>query len=173
MSAQSDFKAERLLELSEEVTRIAASLARLSRGITAPIQQPPGASAPNEVDVAKETLSWLIQARRERARYLPPEMFSEPAWDMLLELLAAELAHRRVTVSSLCEAPGVPTMTAARWLRYLEQKGLAVRQADGEDEREDLVALSRDASKALCDYLRDVVEAPAADRAAPRRALKR
>jgi len=47
-----------------------------------------------------------------RARYFRDELFADPAWDMLLDLLQAEIAQLRVPVSSLCIAASVPATTA-------------------------------------------------------------
>lgn len=50
----------------------------------------------------------LLRARRLRADFLPGDLFADPAWDMLLDLLAAHLDQERVSVSSLCIAAAVP-----------------------------------------------------------------
>src|SRR3546814_10077844 len=43
----------------------------------------------------------LIRARRTRDQFFRNELFADPAWDMLLDLMAARLEHKRVSVSSL------------------------------------------------------------------------
>jgi len=167
MGRHSEIETERLLQLSQEITRVAASLAELSMGLAAPLEQ--GPDPLNEPEVATETISWLIKARRERTRFLPAEMFSEPAWDMLLELLAAELGRRRVSVSSLCTAAGIPARTGKRWLQYLEKHGLVVRQTAAHEADNEFVELSLSASNALRRYFRGVVQAAPTDRVAPQR----
>src|SRR4030095_6203042 len=81
--------AARLRQLSDEVSRIAATLARLSVGPDAPAERhpPPTGNAPN---VCLEAVRQVIRARRVRARYFDQELFADPAWDMLLDLLQAE-----------------------------------------------------------------------------------
>jgi hypothetical protein len=104
----SDQNATRLRQLSEEVSRIATTLARLSTGpgaIARAAETPPVADAPS---VSADTVRAVIRARRLRARYFSEELFADPAWDMLLDLLQAEIAHLRVPVSSLCIAAAVP-----------------------------------------------------------------
>lgn len=151
-------QAERLRRLSEEVTRIAGSLAQLSMGLTAPVQHNYPATNSNDPEVSTHAVSWLIRARRDRARYLSPNLFAEPAWDMLLDLLHAELAYRRVSVSSVCLAGGLAATTGLRWLKTLEREGLVVRRVDPHDARRTFVELSPDTSKALRSYFVDVVE---------------
>jgi DNA-binding MarR family transcriptional regulator len=154
---------ERLLELSEEVMRIAGLLAKLASGL-GPVRQEYPCANSNEPDVALEVpverVSWLIAARRKRARYLSPELFAEPAWDILLDLLRAELAGQRISVSSACLAGGVPASTGLRWLKALEQQGLLLRQFDPRDARRIFVALSPNASAALRRYFVEVVGTP-------------
>jgi hypothetical protein len=110
-----DKGAARLRQLSDEVSRIAATLARLSTG---PVAAPPTEAAPagDLPPLSAETVRAVIQARRLRSRYFSEELFADPAWDMLLDLLQAEIAHLRVPVSSLCIAAAVPATTALRWL---------------------------------------------------------
>ena len=150
-------KAELLRQLSKEVSRIAGSLAQLSIGTAAPLPQDYPFTNENELDVPLERVSWLIRARRTRARYLAPELFAEPAWDILLYLLRAELAHERISVSNACTAAAVPQSTGLRWLKTLEQHGLVLRRCDTHDARRTFVVLSPDTSKALRRYFLDVV----------------
>jgi hypothetical protein len=155
----SDQNAARLRQLSEEVSRIATTLARLSTGPqTAPrrVEAMPAADAP---EISAETVRAVIRARRLRARYFPEELFADPAWDMLLDLLQAEIAHLRVPVSSLCIAAAVPATTALRWLKTLVQEGLFVRRADPHDGRRVFVELAPDTSSALRRYFAEVGQA--------------
>ncbi|MFP5432338.1 MAG: MarR family transcriptional regulator, partial [Alphaproteobacteria bacterium] len=91
----------------------------------------------------------LLRARRIRADFLPGDLFADPAWDMLLDLLAARLEQERVSVSSLCIAAAVPPTTALRWIRTLTAKGLVERQADPQDGRRIFIALAQDAADAM------------------------
>jgi hypothetical protein len=156
-------KAELLLQLSKEVSRIAGSLAQLSMGAGVPLRQDCPFSNENELDVPLERVNWLIQARRTRARYLTSELFADPAWDIVLDLLRAELAHERISVSSACIAAAVPPSTGLRWLKTLEQHGLVLRQCDVLDARRTFVVLSRDTSMALRRYFLEVVGPPPSD----------
>ena len=87
--------AERLRQLSDEVGRIAATLARLSTvpaSSKAELRKPVEEDVP---DVSVETVRSVIRARRLRSRFFPEELFADPAWDMLLDLLQAEIAQLR------------------------------------------------------------------------------
>jgi hypothetical protein len=148
--------AERLRQLSDEVSRIAATLARLSTVPPAPdreLRKPVEGDAP---DVSVETVRSVIRARRLRGRFFPEDMFADPAWDMLLDLLQAEIAQLRVPVSSLCIAAAVPATTALRWLKGMTDNGIFVRRADPHDGRRVFVELSSDASMAMRRYFAEV-----------------
>ena len=151
--------AGRLLELSEEVSRIAGSLTRLSIGLRASLQRVCPSSKPNEPHVLLKRIRWLIDARRKRASYVAPDLMGEPAWDILLDLLRAELSYERPTVSSTCSAAGVPESTGLRWLNALEQRGLVLRQGDRRHANGTFLVLSPGASDALRRYLIEVVAA--------------
>ena len=152
----SDQSAARLRQLSDEVSRIAATLARLSSGPPAPQPVIESRPQPDEPEVSAEVVRSVIRARRLRARYFAEELFADPAWDMLLDLLQAEIAHLRVPVSSLCIAAAVPATTALRWLKTMVSKGLFVRRADPHDGRRVFVELSPEASAALRRYFAEV-----------------
>jgi len=148
----SDRSAERLRQLSDEVSRIASTLARLSTGPAAVARPPQTAPVADIPQVSAEIVRSVIRARRLRARYFPEELFADPAWDMLLDLLQAEIAQLRVPVSSLCIAAAVPATTALRWLKTMVQQGLFVRRADPHDGRRVFVELAPQTSHALRRY---------------------
>lgn len=150
-------KAGRLLELSDEVSRIAGSLTQLSIGLRASLQQGYPYSNSNEPHVLLKWVNWLISARRKRASYIAPELFGEPAWEILLELLRAELAYERISVSNACSIAGTSQSTGCRWLNALEHHGLILRQGDERDAGGTFVALSPDTSNALRRYFVEVV----------------
>ena len=92
-------------------------------------------------------------ARRMRAQFFADELFADPAWDMLLDLYAAQLEDRRVSVSSLCIAAAVPPTTALRWIGTLHDAGLFERRADPSDRRRVYVALSTKGLRAMREYV--------------------
>lgn len=146
----------RLRQLSDEVSRIAATLARLSVGpATAAVEKPEQATG-DVPGVSLDTVRQVIRARRLRARFFDEELFADPAWDMLLDLLQAEIAQHRVPVSSLCIAAAVPATTALRWIKTMTDVGLFKRRADPHDGRRIFVELSAGASQAMRRYFGEV-----------------
>jgi hypothetical protein len=154
-----DRNAERLRQLRDEVGRIAATLARLSTGpstVSLPVEAAPATDLP---PLSAETIRAVIRARRLRTRHFPEELFADPAWDMLLDLLEAEISQLRVPVSSLCIAAAVPATTALRWLKTLVQQGIFIRRADPHDGRRVFVELAPAASDAMRRYFAEVGKA--------------
>lgn len=153
-----DDETKRLLKLTEEVTRIAGALANLSMNLAPPSADGP-ATKNDAPGVSARSVEFVIRARQERARYVPDDLFAEPAWDMMLDLLRAEIAEQQVSISDLCLASRVPTTTALRWIATLERRGLLVRERDRRDGRRVFMKLESDLSAALRRYFAEIVEA--------------
>jgi hypothetical protein len=145
----------RLQQLSEEVGRIASVLAALSEDDAAAAAVA-AATAPEAEGEKIEAgfIRSIIRARRLRDHFYRSEMFADPAWDMILDLMAARVEKQRVAVSSLCIAAAVPPTTALRWIKTLCDQGVFVRIADPEDGRRVFIELSDDAARATEAYLK-------------------
>ncbi len=89
-------------------------------------------------------------------RFFDQDLFADPAWDMLLDLTAARAEHLRVSVTSLCIASGVPTTTALRWIKLLEQAGLVKRIEDDTDRRRAFVTLTERGADAMARFFDEV-----------------
>jgi hypothetical protein len=151
-----DRNAARLRQLSDEVSRIASTLARLSTGPQPSTRPEPQHDIGDLPELSVDVVRTVIRARRLRSRFFPEELFADPAWDMLLDLLQAEISQLRVPVSSLCIAAAVPATTALRWLKTMTAQGLFVRRADPHDGRRVFVELAPKTSQALRRYFAEV-----------------
>lgn len=158
---ETDDEAERLKRLNDEVARIAETLARLVKH-----EQIPPAPAhvsdrrmaykpvveTDSFAVSSSRVRNVIRARRLRDQFFAASLFADPAWDMLLDLFAAELEHTRVSVSSLCIAAAVPPTTALRWIAALTSHDLIEREPDLQDRRRAHIKLSARAGIAMRGY---------------------
>ncbi len=149
-----EIRADVLLQLSEELTQVAASLARLSMD-TSGAKFAVGPDAERK-DVPLELVSSAIRARRVRDRCFPKEIFADPAWGVMLELLRAEILQRRVQVSSLSLAAGVRPAIALRWVDALVHHGLVIRRADPIHPARAYVDLSPQANASFRRYFADL-----------------
>lgn len=81
--------------------------------------------------------------RRKRDKiFFGFKIFSDPAWDILLDLFIAEHKGIRLPTSSVALGSGVPATTTLRWLYLLEEKGLIYREDDLLDGRRSFVRLT-------------------------------
>lgn len=95
----------------------------------------------------------LLRARAARKEFFKADLFSDPAWDMLLELYTAEVEQRRISISGLADATGVPGTTSLRWIAALQKQGLISREADPFDGRRVFVTLTPGGLHAIRSYL--------------------
>lgn len=107
---------------------------------------------PRAALIERVRIEQLNRKRRSKLFAMGNDIFSDPAWDILLELFAAELAGHSLNASVIgCEA-GIPQSTALRWLGLLEKMGLTQRRRDVFDKRRLWVALTLRAKVALESY---------------------
>ncbi|SEL82684.1 hypothetical protein SAMN05216382_2741 [Sphingomonas palmae] len=154
----------RLHRLNAEVARIAEVVARLSRQSEATRRRQDDnrvasfTTATPDYDISAAQVREVIRARRLRDRFFEGGLFEDPAWDMLLDLLGAQLERGQVSVSSLCIAAAVPPTTALRWISKLTDAGLIEREADPFDKRRAFLKLSSQGGHAMQRYVAAVRE---------------
>jgi len=105
--------------------RDAEDLLRLLRILSSGLTE----NSPSTIDRAEfvRVARTVLRHRHERLELLPPDIFGEPAWEMLVELYASGI-RSAAGAHGLAEASGVPPSSARRWIDYLEQHELLVRQ---------------------------------------------
>lgn len=98
----------------------------------------------------------MLAARHLRLQLFPAGMFCEPAWDILLSLYSQPSGGYR-SISTLAESSNAPVGTANRWVQYLEEQGLVVREVNGGDRAGEFVHLTDKAYRALQFYLAQIL----------------
>ena len=94
-----------------------------------------------------------------RNRFFDAELFADPAWDIMLDLMAARLEGAKVSVSSLCIAAAVPATTALRWIKTMTDAGYLERRSDPTDARRVYIHLSEETARKMSQYIRQRTEA--------------
>lgn len=164
-----------LLRLTEQVAQIAERLDRLSPPLSggsdsafrfeAPRRGFAKAADADSERLVRHTrpplpdphlLRRIVRQRQLRARFFDGDLFADPAWDILLDLAAARAEHKRVSVTSLCIASGVPPTTALRWIGQLIEAGLVQRIEDDTDRRRAFIVLTDRASDAMARYFAEL-----------------
>jgi hypothetical protein len=151
--------------LADELMAIAARLRRAAAsGETPSLDQ---GTATSQARMARPARNYLALARKayalrrkRTAIFGNPDLFGEPAWDILLDLYIAQAEGKPVSVSSACIGSAAPPTTGLRWLGVLADEGLVVREADAEDNRRVLVRLTP-AGQAAMDRFFEAAEAGA------------
>lgn len=144
--------------LADELMAIAARLREAAEGGAAGQADAPAtrASRPARSHLALARKTYAL--RRKRASVFGnPDLFGEPAWDILLDLYIAAGEGKPVSVSSACIGSAAPATTGLRWLGVLADEGLIVRENDPEDHRRVLVRLTS-AGQAAMDRFFDAVD---------------
>lgn len=82
------------------------------------------------LELTEDHILSLLAVRRARDTVFGGDLFSDPAWDILLELYAANLTGRVVSLTDLTTAIGAPAPTVARWVAALTERGLVESNLD-------------------------------------------
>lgn len=91
-------------------------------------------------DSAASVAEAILNFRHARRDFLPAEIFSEPAWDLLLELFVADSEGLKLTGAEVSQRCNIPPTVLSRWLKYLFNTGFVI--ADGYGDQKDQLTLS-------------------------------
>ncbi len=164
-----------LLRLTEQVGRMAARLDGYGTDRSIRVESPAiafnGAAAADQAAHLRlaprpalpdpRLVRRILRQRQQRNRFFEGELFADPAWDMLLDLTAARAEHKRVSVTSLCIAAGVPPTTALRWIGQMTHAGLFERIEDTMDRRRAFIGLTEPAADGMAQYFAAIGDAVA------------
>lgn len=129
--------------LADELLAIAERLRGAAEGAhVRPEGEPLRPPRPARSHLALARKAYALR-RKRAALFGNPDLFGEPAWDILLDLFIAHGEGKSVSVSSACIGSASPPTTGLRWLGVLADEGLVVRENDPEDNRRVMVRLTR------------------------------
>ncbi|WP_156350340.1 hypothetical protein [Sphingomonas sp. Leaf20] len=89
---------------------------------------------------AAQIASAILSFRRYRSRALSPNIFGEPAWELLLEVFVADAVGAPMIGRIAAERNEASPNVMSRWLRHLSSEGLLV--GDGDASLDDELTLS-------------------------------
>ncbi|KTE77984.1 DNA repair protein RadC [Sphingopyxis sp. A083] len=87
-----------------------------------------------------------------------PELFGEPAWDMLVDLFIHQSRGQPLSMSSLCITAAIPTSSAMKLIQRLCDAGILARSPDAHDGRRSLVSLTPEVAHRLRAYFAEGAE---------------
>jgi len=94
-----------------------------------------------------------LKLRAQRSEIAAGHLFSDPAWDILLDLFVGQVDGRDVTITSACIASRRPSTTSLRYIDHLSKQGLVYREKDSRDHRRVYLRLTEGAFHAVADWL--------------------
>jgi DNA-binding MarR family transcriptional regulator len=90
--------------------------------------------------------------RHLRRTLLGADLYSGPAWDILLYLFESSVDQRRDTIGNVTTSTDLPSTTVLRWIRRLDQERLVHLCDDHLDGRRRYVELSQAAIDLMNNY---------------------
>ncbi|UYY59232.1 MarR family transcriptional regulator [Sphingomonas sp. S2-65] len=90
----------------------------------------------------RASVSTIIRGRQLRAKFIPENWFSDPAWDILLHLYEAHLDGVEHTVGDLGSFARTTPATTNRWLDVLFARQWIQRRRCERDQRRIFVSLT-------------------------------
>ena len=150
--------------LLDTMAGLRSDLARLAQLIDNPEQTPDTTShargpvpLPGEGSAATPALAAcirdLLKKETKRRSIGGGDVFGDPAWEMLLDLMLANIQDRRVSVSSACIASGAPMSTALRLVGRLVDEGVLHKIPDATDRRRHFLVINPCFEEPLREYL--------------------
>ena len=116
-------------------------------------------SAPDLADAAeararaRASAERLYAERRRRDALFPPDLFGEPAWDLLLAMFTARERGQAMILCRAYKAAGVTDTTGRRLLDRMEAEGLITRRRAPRSRKMRIVELTDRSVALLVDFL--------------------
>ena len=95
----------------------------------------------------------VLEQLHMRKRFLPPSLFHEPAWEILLALFVSERDKQTLNVKQLVSLIDAPPTTSQRWIDQLVHMKLLQRKVDVNDRRRLEISLSETGFQSVERYL--------------------
>ena len=116
-------------------------------------------SAPDLADAAEARAravdrdALIYAERRRRDALFPPDLFGEPAWDLLLAMFTARERGQAMILCRAYKAAGVTDTTGRRLLDRMEAEGLITRRRAPRSRKMRIVELTDRSVALLVDFL--------------------
>ncbi|MFD1106234.1 ArsR family transcriptional regulator [Sphingobium olei] len=137
---------------SQEAVDLVVALQRCLTSFHARVEGP--AILDGEAEEQRALLSRYMEARRMRAMLLGQDLFSDPAWDILLALFQAELEGGDMTLEQLSETLRLSLSVVVGQVGAMERRGLLVEnRTSPNSRRRRAVRLSPLATDAMASWM--------------------
>jgi hypothetical protein len=143
-----------LWNLQENLTKLAEELAEAARKFDAAAGEPDSAQPSIEAMSPREYFVSLLDLRRMRERYFGSELFGEPAWDIMLELMIARIEERELLASQLKSHSHSPNIVTRHYLEALVEAKLVDRFDNAGNIDDPCLSLSSEAARRMAELYR-------------------
>ncbi|MDF1586784.1 hypothetical protein [Marinimicrococcus flavescens] len=147
MAATRKALAEKLLALVRDFEAIGNAPVR-----TGASRQVAGSVADDRIGLLKLT-RFVLDTRASRDRIFGSSLFSDPCWEILLDLTRAHLVGTTISASGIGGSSRMPLSTTLRKLDELVARGLVERHPDPVDARRKLLRLTDSGFASMWQYL--------------------
>ena len=96
----------------------------------------------------------LLELRRMRERHFGTELFGEPAWDVMLQLMIARIDDKELKLSELVGNPASPPVMTHHYVGELIEARLVDRFENADDSNDFYLALSSEAARRMAELYR-------------------
>ena len=143
-----------LYRLNEDFPRMASALTSIEARIVA-LQEQTTPTVINQTTPLQRAKEYYRKRRSRERIFGRSDLFADPAWDILIDLFIAYEEGQGISISSACIASAVPTTTALRWLKLLEEEGHISRINDPSDARRVNLYLSETSANKVRQFFSD------------------
>lgn len=159
----SGYEVEKLPRTSPAIDKSQPSIVGLNR--LRSIDEGAGGETPHAIPDGFDVRFGVRSARnlrRLRRQLFGHDMYSGPAWEILLHLFESHVLERRDTVGNVTDGTELPGATSLRWMARLELEGLIRLRDDHLDKRRRYVELTGAGVELMTRYFSGVSPNPIA-----------
>jgi hypothetical protein len=142
-----------LWNLQENLTKLAEELAEAARRFDA-ASNDSDSEASIDAMSPRQYFTSLLELRRTRERYFGSELFGEPAWDIMLELMLARIEDREILSSQLKSHAGSPAIVTRHYLEALVEAKLVDKFENAANVDDPCIVLSSEAARRMAELYR-------------------
>jgi FixJ family two-component response regulator len=139
-------------DLVNRLSHLSGDLQRLASLIT-PDRPSDSKGGLRPEDITPTLVRKHIKSEARRRELAGGELFGDPSWSMLLDLLLARMEGTMLSVSSACIGSGAPMSTAMRLVRRFVDAGIVHKIPDEKDRRRDFLVLDDEMKELMLEYL--------------------
>ena len=143
-------------QIIDELSAIKTNIAEISEKVENEIK---GDIFDNESDFYLNAfVIRYMENRNLRNKMISQELFSDPCWDILMDVFSARLNEKNISVSAVATAGNMSHTTGLRYIDTLEKIGYIYRERDDWDGRRIFVKISDETFTMMKEYFFRVLQ---------------